>query len=156
MKRIIIVAGALTLGLSMLTACGDDGVAGVGGGGDYCDLLKDAKDELDGAENGDLGDLDEAGERLEEVRDAAPDELKDDWDTMIEGFEAIIKAFEDAGITQEDMEAMQNGEIPPDLDMEAFQEAMGQLQELNSEEFQAASDNIGKHAKEECDIDLEA
>ena len=33
---------------------------------------------------------------------------------------------------------------------------MTELQELGSEEFQEAGDNIDKHAKDECGIDLDA
>ena len=93
---------------------------------------------------------------LDELADAAPDEIKDDWEILADGFDKILEAFEKAGIDAEDLEAIQKGETPEGVDMTKLQEAFAELEELNSEEYQEASDNISKHAKDECDIDLDA
>ena len=54
------------------------------------------------------------------------------------------------------MANLQNGQIPDGVDMPALQELTTELQELDTDEFQAASDNINKHAKDECGVDLQA
>ena len=150
----MILAGATVLGLSLLTGCGEDGVGG--GGADYCDQLKSAKEEIDKLDEGDLGNFEDLSDTIHDLADAAPDEIKDDWEILADGFDAILQAFEDAGIDAEDLEAIQKGEVPQDVDMDALQEAFAELDELSGEEFQTASDNISKHAKDECDVDLDA
>ena len=148
--------GATALGLSLLTGCGDDGGGGGSGGAGYCDQLKDAKERIDAIDDGDFGDFEELSETVNDLADAAPDEIKDDWGVLKEGFDAILAAFEEAGIDSEDLEAIQKGEIPPDVDMEKLQAAFADLEELSGDKFTTASDNISKHAKEECDVDLDA
>lgn len=152
MKRIVTMPAAVLLGLALLTACGDDVVPGVGGGGDYCETLKEAKKEF-GSQ--DMANLDDIADRIQELRDQAPDEVQDDWEVLGEAYDEVLQALEDAGISQEDLEAMQKGETLSPEDMEAFAEAMAELESLNSEEVEKASDAISKHAKEECDVDLD-
>ena len=155
MKRILSAAAAAALGLSMFTACGgDDGDSA--SGGDYCDDLKTAKKNLDSIEGGDLSTLEETADQIHKLRDEAPDEIKDDWEVLSDGFDKIIEAFEKAGLDEDDIANLQSGQLPDDVDMEALQQAMTEIQELSGDEFTKAGDNISKHAKEECDIDLEA
>ena len=40
--------------------------------------------------------------------------------------------------------------------MTELQEAMSEIEALSGEEFEKAGDSIAKHAKDECNIDLEA
>jgi len=156
-KRILSMAAAAALGLSLFTACGDDGGGSAGGGGDdYCDDLKAAKKNLDTIEGGDLSSLEDTADQIHDLRDSAPDEIKDDWEVLSDGFDKILEAFEKAGLDEEDIANLQSGQLPDDVDMEALQSAMTEIQELGGEEFEKAGDNIAKHAKDECDIDLEA
>ena len=156
MKRILSMAAAAALGLSLFTACGDDGGGSAGGGDDYCDDLKAAKKNLDTIEGGDLSSLEDTADQIHDLRDSAPDEIKDDWEVLSDGFDKILEAFEKAGLDEEDIANLQSGQLPDDVDMEALQSAMTEIQELGGEEFEKAGDNIAKHAKDECDIDLEA
>jgi len=154
-KRILSTAAAAALGLSLFTACGgDDG--GSADSGDYCDDLKAAKKNLDTIEGGDLSSLSDTADQIHDLRDSAPDEIKDDWEVLSDGFDKILEAFEKAGLDEEDIANLQSGQLPDDVDMEALQAAMTEIQELGGEEFEKAGDNIAKHAKDECGIDLEA
>ena len=54
------------------------------------------------------------------------------------------------------MATLQSGQIPDGVDMTALQSLMTEIQALDTEEFQAAGDNINKHAKDECGVDLQA
>ena len=40
--------------------------------------------------------------------------------------------------------------------MAALQSLMTEIKDLDTEDFQKASDNINKHAKDECGVDLQA
>lgn len=110
-------AAALTLTLG---ACG-------GGGGDYCDLLTEAQDTLDtAADPTDPDAMSESMDRLQEVADAAPSEVSEDWDNLVEAMQAFTETDD-----------------PTSIDPEQF----GDLE--------AATTNITEHAQEECDITLE-
>ena len=54
------------------------------------------------------------------------------------------------------MATLQSGQIPDGVDMTALQSLMTEIKALDTEEFQAAGDNINKHAKDECGVDLQA
>ena len=155
MKRILSMAAAAALGLSLFTACGDDG-GGSADSGDYCDDLKSAKKNLDTIEGGDLSSLSDTADQIHKLRDEAPKEIEDDWKVLADGFDKILAAFEKAGLDEEDIANLQSGQLPDDVDMEELQAAMTEIQDLGGEEFEKAGDNIAKHAKDECGIDLEA
>lgn len=157
MQRILSLAAAAALGLALLTGCGDDGGGAASDGGDYCQDLKAAKENLDKIEGGDLGSLEDTTEQIHDLRDEAPDEIKDDWEILSDAFDQILAAFEEAGLDKEELAALQEGsKLPEDVDMAALQEALAELETLSRGEFEKAGDNIAKHAKEECDLDLEA
>ena len=158
MKRILSAAAVAALGLSLFTACGGDdgGSASDGGGDDYCDMLKTAKKNLDTIEGGDLSSLEETSDQIHELRDGAPKEIKDDWEVLSKGFDQILEAFDKAGLDAEDIANLQSGQLPDDVDMTELQEAMTEIEALSGEEFEKAGDNIAKHAKDECKIDLDA
>jgi hypothetical protein len=140
---------------SLLAGCGDDG--GGGGGGDsYCDALKSTQKEFESFEDSDFSSFDEFTDRVDEFADDAPDEVKDDWKILADALKEFVGALEDAGLTPEDLEGMQSGEVPEGVDMEALTEAMTQAQALGSEAVQKATENIEKHAKEECNIEFSA
>jgi hypothetical protein len=156
-KRILSAAAAAALGLCLLTACGDDGGdKASGSGGDYCSDLKDAKKEVDALKDGDFSDLEKTTDAMHKLADEAPDEIKGDWEILVEGVDKLVDALKKAGLDDDDMAALQSGQIPDGVDMTALQSLMTELQALDTEEFQEAGDNINKHAKDECGVDLQA
>ncbi|WP_028652056.1 hypothetical protein [Nocardioides halotolerans] len=157
MKRILFAAAAVALGLTLLTACGDDDGGGkAGGSGDYCKDLKSAKKEVDALKGGDFSDLQKTTDAMHQLADEAPDEIKDDWETLVKGVDKLVDALKKAGLDDDDMAALQSGQIPDGVDMAALQSLMTEIQALDTEEFQKAGDNINKHAKDECGVDLQA
>ena len=158
MKRILSAAAAAALGLCLLTACGDDAGGGkaAGSGGDYCSDLKDAKKEVDALKGGDFSDLEETTDAMHELADEAPDAIKDDWETLVNGVDKLVEALKKAGLDDDDMATLQSGQIPDGVDMAALQGLMAEIQGLDTEDFTAAGDNINKHAKDECGVDLDA
>ena len=154
MKRILTAIAAAALGLGLLTACGDDGGSSAGGG-DYCDNLKAAKKEIDSLQGGDFGSLEKTTDRMHDLADEAPDDLKDDWEILVKGVDKLVAALKEAGLTDEDMANLQSGQIPDGVDMDALQDLMTEISSLDTEEFTKASENINKHAKDECGVDLQ-
>jgi hypothetical protein len=156
-KRILSAVAAASLGLGLLTACGsDDGGDKAGGSANYCDDLKTAKKEVDALKGGDFSDLKKTTDAMHKLADEAPDEIKDDWKTLVDGIDQIIAALKKAGLDDADMATLQSGQIPDGVDTHALQQLMSEIQKLNTQDFQKASDAITKHAKDECGIDLQA
>lgn len=96
-------AAALVLGL---TACSDDS-----GGGEYCDLLSAAEDDssLADADPTDPEAMEEFSNRIQEIVDAAPDDIKGDWETFSSSLEAAAdpESVDEDAMT-ETMTALEN------------------------------------------------
>jgi hypothetical protein len=156
-KRILSAVAVAALGLCLLTACGDDKADKAGGsGGDYCADLKTAKKEVDALKGGDFSDLQKTTDAMEKLAGEAPDEIKDDWATLLDGFKKLVAALKKAGLSDADMATLQSGQIPDGVDMDALTGLMDEINSLTTEEFQKAGDDINKHAKDKCGVDLQA
>ena len=157
MKRILSAVAAAALGLCLLTACGDDsGDKASGGSGDYCNDLKSAKKEVDALKGGDFSDLEKTTDAMHKLADEAPDEIKGDWDTLVTGVDKLVAALKKAGLDDADMATLQSGQIPDGVDMDALTGLMTEIKALDTDEFQKAGENINKHAKDKCGVDLQA
>lgn len=151
MKRLTSMLAATAFAASLLSGCGGDG----GGGTDsYCDSLEATQKDFEDFESSDFSNFDDFTDRVEELADDAPDEVKEDWKVLADAFKAFVDALDEAGLEPADLEGLASGEIPEGVDMEALTEAMTEAQALGSEEVEKATENIEKHAKDECDIDL--
>lgn len=149
MKHTVVLVAVATLFSGMLTACGGDSDSAA-----YCDALKDAKSDFSTLETGDFGKLDEAIDQLHELAADAPDDVKDDWETVDGALTDLQDAFEEAGLELSDLEGLSNGDIPEGVDMEKLTTLTQDLGSITSDKVQEAGDNIEKHAKDECDVDL--
>jgi hypothetical protein len=148
-KQKVVLVAVATLMSGMLTACGGGGEAAA-----YCDSLEEAEQEFGTLESGDFASLDEALDKLHELADEAPDDVKDDWETVDGALTDMEQAFEDAGLELADLEGITNGEIPEGVDVEKLTTLTQELGQITSGDFEAAANNIEKHAKDECDVDL--
>jgi hypothetical protein len=146
-KRLTSMLAATAFTASLLSGCG-------GGTDSYCDTLESTQKNFDDFESSDFSNFDEFTDKVEELADEAPDEVKDDWKVLADAFKAFVDALEKAGLEPADLEGLAGGDIPEGVDMEALNEAFSEAQALGGEEFQEATENIEKHAKDECDIDL--
>ena len=140
-------AGLLAVSVTLSGCSGSDTEA-------YCDTLSDAKSDIDALEAGDPGAFSTAFEAFDTLADEAPKEVEDDWKVMQEGVQRIEDAFEDAGLAMDDLSEVMTGEIPEGVDLEKLQELGTTLEELDSEEFNDATEAISEHAEEECGITL--
>jgi len=156
-KRILSAAAAAALGLCLLSACGDDDGGKAGdSSGDYCSDLKAAKKEVDALKDGDFSDLQKTTDAMHKLADEAPDEIKDDWKTLVDGVDKLVDALKDAGLDDDDMATLQSGQIPDGVDMAALNGLMEEIKDLSTQEFEDAGEAINKHAKDECNVDLQA
>jgi hypothetical protein len=139
---------AAVLGTSLLTGCS-------GGTDDYCKTLKDTKAQFENLETGDIKNFDELTDKFDEIVDQAPDEVKDDWETLRDAVEEFVDALKDAGLEPEDLEGLSSGQLPEGVSMDDVTAAFEKAQELDSEDVQDAGKAIEKHAKDECNVTLD-
>ncbi len=150
MKRLSSLLAVVVLSTSLLSGCS-------GGGTDaYCDTLKDTQKDFDDFESSDFSNFDKFTDRVEKLADEAPDEVKEDWEVLEKAFTAFVDALDKAGLKPEDLEGLAAGDIPDGVDLDELNSAMEEAQALSGEEFEKATDAIEKHAKDECNIDLDA
>jgi hypothetical protein len=131
----------------------EDGADG-GGGGAYCDELRSARDRMAdlGGPSSDVGEFEQVVSELREIGDAAPAEVKDDWQVLIGGFDTLQQALDDAGLSMGDLADPQSMQ---DLDPKVLQQLTQQLESLDSKQFEQASTNISQHAESECGFVLD-
>lgn len=147
MKQRLVLAAVAALCAGSLTACG-------GGTKAYCDDLRDANKSFGSLSSADFSKFDDAIARMHTLADEAPDPVADDWkvlDTALNNFQDALKK---AGLTTDDLAKMSTGQMPDNFDMSKLQQLQQDMQSLGDQKFQTASNNIEKHAKDECNVDL--
>jgi hypothetical protein len=135
MRRTLTAALGATL-LLTFTACGDDG----GGGSSTQAFCDDARDfqALDAAfSNDETPDFDQARRAAEALADSAPDEIKDDAETVRDKFVEIADALDGVDLSDDTavLQALDDANI-----------------ELDDAEATRAGDNVQAFAEEECNI----
>jgi hypothetical protein len=137
-------AAAVLVASALLSACGGSSTDA------YCDRLEKAEDDFGSLSSGES--LSEAFDTFRDLRDEAPDDVKDDWSTLVKATESFEKALDDAGVDADKVDQID----PSKLSAEQAQKITEASKNLNADKFSKASDNISEHAKSECDIDLGA
>lgn len=157
MKRTWVAASVLMVAVS-LSGCGSDDGGGSDSSEQYCDLLASAKSDfggLDNLETMDSGQFDSMLTRIQEIEDAAPDEVSAEWDTLNGTFQRVKEVLSEAGLSFDDLQGISRGDMPPDFDMSKMQELETKMTELNADtDLEATNEKIKEHAKSECDITL--
>lgn len=147
-KFSVAIAGALLV-VSTVAGCG-------GGGSDaYCKDIKKADKDFSAMGTGDFAQLDKAFKTFHTLADEAPSEVKSDWKVLDSAITAMEKGFKDAGIKFSDLADMQNGKIPKGVDAKKLTELSSTMSKFSGPKFEKASNNITKHAKKECKVDLQ-
>jgi len=141
------IAGALLLG-STLAGCGGASEA-------YCDDMKKADTDFSALDGGDFTKLEKAFQTFHTLAGEAPLEVKPDWVILESAIDAMEKGFKDAGIKFSDLAELQNGKVPEGVDVAKLSELSTTMSKFSDAKFKTASDNIAKHAKEECKVDIE-
>ena len=150
MKTSLALASAALLAAT-LSGCGgsDDGPDS-----EYCKDLKSASTQFDSLSSNDVSKLDEAFKTFHTLADEAPTEVDDDWATLDKGIKSVEDALKKAGLKFSDFAALQQGKMPEGVDVAKLQGLAKEFQKLDSAEFDKASKNIEKHAKDVCKVNL--
>lgn len=121
----------------------------------YCDAIEDQKQELsDLAARSADPDTDVLAETLavwQDLHEAAPDDIADEWQTLVFALEGLVDAFDAAGTAPSEY----NPEEPPaGVSEEEAQRLEDAAAELASRRVTAAGDGVEQHAKDVCKVDL--
>jgi hypothetical protein len=139
---LLLLAGVL------VTGCSEEGE-------DYCGALADEQKTLD-----DLADRAAAGgedlltptvEAFTRLRSAAPDELQDEWETVVNAYQALVDAVESAGIDPADYTP---GDPPAGLSAADEDRLASVADKLASFRVSEAAAGIEQHADEVCNVDF--
>lgn len=150
MKLSAALAGTV-LACSGIAGCG--GSASSNGGGNaasYCSDLKKANQNFTALRAGDLSKLDSAFNTFHTLAKEAPAKISADWKTIDGAVSTMQQGFKDAGISFKDLGQLQQGKVPPGVDVTKLAGLSATLAKFNDPKFKTASDNIAKDAKDVC------
>ncbi|MGH3478991.1 MAG: hypothetical protein ACRDPQ_01155 [Nocardioidaceae bacterium] len=123
---------------------------------DYCTLLEENQDAFSGLTSGTVEPdaLEEAVATVHEIREAAPDEVADEWAVVDDPLQDFQQVLDDNDMTWQDLAERQPGDEIPDEVQEGAQRLNDAF--LSAEaDLSAIGQTISDHAQEECGIDLE-
>ncbi len=152
MKKTVGLAAAALLTLSMAACSGD------GGDDAYCDRLEEARDSIEDVDTATLDQetFDDITSQLNDLSEEAPSDVEDQYQTVIDGFDEIAALFEEAGISFDDLDSLQSGDLPEGVDLEKLQELAPRFEEISTDtSIEDAIDEIQTDAEERCDITFE-
>jgi hypothetical protein len=141
--------GATGTTASGTTASGETGggtTTGTTGGGagsidsaqcaEVAAAMSEAAQSMPDVFSGNTADLDQSLEQLRAFAAAAPEEIRADLQTVVEGYAKIVEALQQAGYDPA------SGQAPPPEVVAALTQAS---QELDSQEFKDASDRVNAY-----------
>lgn len=148
-RRTAAVVPVLLVGVLLAGCSGDDG-------GDYCQTLKDEQHNLTdlakkASPQGGTDVLTPTLRSFERLKDAAPDDLQDEWETLVVAYQALADAVERAGIDPEDYRPDQP---PSGLSKQQADQLASVADKLSSPRVLAAAQGIEDYAKEVCHVDF--
>lgn len=143
------VRRALPLALAALLAAALTGCAGETER--YCDALAERKQTLAdlAVAGGDV--LEPTLDVLHRLREEAPDDIEDEWSTLVFAYEGLADAFEAAGTSPGEY----HPESPPaGVSAAEARRIEGAAGALRSPRVMQAADGLEQHARDVCKVDL--
>lgn len=150
-RRTLAGLGAAALLLSGPTACGSDE-------SDYCAAYVESRQELadlatrqsEAAEQGGDGVdvLTPTLQSFERLREQAPDELRDEWDTLVFAYQDLADAVERTGLDPADFRV---GQEPDGLSRRERRDLTAVAAELGAPRVVEAANGIEEHAAQVCE-----
>lgn len=148
-RRALLAPGALLLAaLAGLTGCAGDTDA-------YCGALEDdqqALTDLAKSSSSPDGNLFADGLTVfKGLRQEAPDDIRDEWDTFYFAWEGVAEAFDAAGIGPQEYRPGERPDGVSETQAQAIEDAAA---ELGSARVVEAGKGIEQHARDVCKVDL--
>lgn len=113
----------------------------------YCEQIKDKADEMTRTvDEGGAGAFVELLPTFEDLADAAPSDLKDEWRTFVNALLALRDALEDTGVEPDEVD----GKLPDDLTGEERRRVRSTAALLVSADVVAAVQGIEQHGLDVC------
>jgi hypothetical protein len=139
-------AVALVLVAALVAGCSDDPYA------DYCEVVKDNQAEL-------TRTLDEGGPDVllralpifRELGDAAPSDIRDDWQIVVSGLTALETALDDAGV---DPATYDRDDLPDGVTEAERDRIDAAAEDLTTAESKAAFAAVEQQARDVCKTPL--
>jgi len=122
---------------------------------DYCDELDGATATLVGLadRSGTGGDyVEPALDLFQKLREKAPDELRDEWDTFVFSWQDLVDVLKDTGV---DPTTFDPKHRPDGLSREDFERIRAVGEELRSSRVRDAVEGITRHAHDVCGLSLD-
>jgi hypothetical protein len=85
------------------------------------------------------------------LRDKAPDDIHDEWDTLVFALEGVVEAFDAAGTSLADYDPAHRPPGVSDAEAKRIEDSAG---ELTSSRVTKAGDSVEQHARDVCQVDL--
>jgi hypothetical protein len=143
---VVVLAGVATL-LYFTVFSGDD---------DYCSVLEDneivTRNFAGDAEDPEPDEIQDLVAGLHEIRDAAPEEVADEWAQLDDPYVELEGVLEENDVSWSEVAEAQSPEELPDEVAEAVQTFNDAFDELDES---AITQTIVDHAQDECGLDLD-
>jgi hypothetical protein len=88
---------------------------------------------------------------LSDLRDNAPDDIKDDWDTLVQAIQGLADAVKASGAGPADF---RGGRRPAGVTEGQFRAVRQAAAELQATPVEQATKSIEQHAQDVCKVDL--
>lgn len=142
---------ALLLVACVLSGCSDDQDA-------YCGALADAQKKLDALadDSAKKGAEDPVGPTLavlEDLRAKAPEELQDEWDTVVFAWQDLDDLVDSLGVSPADLG--KGAEAPDGVSPQDLRQLRATAAELQSPRVLDAARGIEDHAREVCKVEFD-
>jgi hypothetical protein len=135
------------LAVLLVGGCADEGE-------NYCDALVEEQTTLTDLADSSVDGEDVLGPTLESfqtLQSEAPEELLDEWDTLVVAYQALVDAVDAAGIDPADYDP----EKPPDdLSANDADRLAAVASKLRSTRVNQAAGGIQDHAREVCEVEF--
>lgn len=158
-KATVAAIAPAALLVSLLAGCGSDDEKAGGSTDDYCDVAKGIKDDVESIDFSTLDDktFNQLQDNFDKLEASAPDDVQKDWALLSDKFAELDGILDDAGISFDQLQSIESGQMPDGMDMAKAQEFITKMQDWtkSAADVEPAVKRIETNLKDDCGIDTE-